>query len=44
VYFIFLTHLTCASAVGLPGDTGKQKIASFRLNAARFLPKTHETH
>jgi len=24
--------------------TGKPKIASFHLNAACFLPKTHETH
>jgi len=39
--FIFSPHLNIASA--LPGETGNPKIASFDLNAARFLPKKHET-
>jgi len=38
----FPTSPTCASA--LPRETGNPKIASFHLNAACFLPKTHETH
>jgi len=42
MYFIFLPHLTSASA--LPGETENPKIASFPLNAVYFLPKTHETH
>jgi len=39
MYFTFPPLLTCASA--LPGETGNAKIASFHLNAACFLPKTH---
>jgi len=35
-------HLTSASA--LPEETGNLEIASFHLNAACFLPKTHEIH
>jgi len=42
MYFISPPHLTYASA--LPGETGNPKNASFHLNAACFLPKTHETH
>jgi len=42
MYFIFPPHLTCAAA--LPGETENPKIASFHLNAACFVPKTHETH
>jgi len=42
MYFIFPPHLTCACA--LPEETGNLIIASFHLNAACFLPKTHETH
>jgi len=41
MYFIFLPHLTCASA--LPGETGNPKIASFHLNAACFYQK-HTKH
>jgi len=41
MYFIFPPHLTIASA--LPGETGKQEIASFYLNAACFFAKKHET-
>jgi len=37
MYFIFLPHLTSASA--LPGETGNPEIASFHLNAAYFSPK-----
>jgi len=40
-YFTFPPHLTCPSA--LPRETGNPKIASFYLNVACFLPKTHET-
>jgi len=39
--FIFPPHLTSASA--LPGKTGNPEIASFRLNAACFFTKKHET-
>jgi len=41
MYFIFLPHLTSASA--LPGETGNPEIASFHLNAARFHQKTRNT-
>jgi len=41
MYFIFPPHLTSASA--LPGETGNPEIASFRLNAACFFTKKHET-
>jgi len=37
----FPPHLTSAA---LPGETGNPEIASFHLNAACFLAKTHETH
>jgi len=41
-YFIFPPHLM--SAFALPVETGNPEIASFHLNAACFLPKTHKTH
>jgi len=37
----FTHHLTSASA--LPVETGNPEIASFRLNAACFFTKKHET-
>jgi len=42
MYLIFPPHLTSASVV--PVETGNPEIASFHLNAACFLSKTHETH
>jgi len=41
VYFTLPPHVTCASS--LPGETGNPKIASFHLNVAYILQKTHET-
>jgi len=41
MYFNFPPHITSASA--LPGGKGNPEIASFRLNAARFFTKKHET-
>jgi len=42
MYFIFPPHLTSVSA--LPGEPRNLEIASLHLNAAYFLPKTHQTH